>query len=620
VPPSPEAPDSLRQRWRYFPRLLHFLWELGPRQVALIGALSLIEGLLPIAVLALLRLLVDSAVGVVMGQTPVATALSWLAAITAVRLLQVVLASAAHWFGETVRERLQARAHERLLATAVRLPLATFEQPDFYDQLHRAQRGLDERLVQTMEHVFPLPATLITAIGLLLYVGSASLVFPAILLAGLLPLTLINIRFYRRKWLLDRRATASERLLAYLDMLLTRREAAAEVRLFGLGNHLLERRQRVFREVQSERLDVARQELTASLSFGTGLPLSLALVMTGVVALVARGRLSLGYYAVYVGAIERFSSTFYVFLWSLTVLDNDLRYIRDLLDYLALSPEGAASALVPPPSVHPTSAPSVPAARPSTALPILPVIRFEAVSFAYPASPHVVLDGITLTIQPGETIALVGENGAGKSTLARLLLGLYTPTSGHITVDGDDLLDVDPVWWRSRVTAVFQEYVRYELTARENVGFGDLSRGDNQAAIEQAAARSGADGVIARLPGGYETLLGRTHATGQDLSTGQWQKLALARAYLRDAAVLVLDEPTAALDARAEVEVYRQFRAIAQGRSVLLISHRLGSARLADRILVLAGGRIVEEGSHADLLARGGRYAAMYTVQADWYR
>jgi ATP-binding cassette subfamily B protein len=392
---------------------------------------------------------------------------------------------------------------------------------------------------------------------------------------------------------------------------MTTRQGAAEIRLFGLQRYLLQKRRRLFHALRDERLALARTELKVGMLGGLNVPLTLAVVMAGVVVLVARGQLSVGAYAAYFRAVELFSGTFFMLFWTTTVLDNDLRYIRDLFDFLQLEDESSFGR-------QNCGFPRDHAARLLSSG--IPEIRFEQVSFTYPEARQPVLQQITLTLRAGERIALVGENGAGKSTLAKILLGLYRPTSGRITVDGAELGALAPEEWRARVVAVFQDYMKYELTARENIGFGDLDRLDDLPAIHAAAERSGADTIVVALPTGYETILGRAYDEhGQDLSQGQWQKLAIARAYLRDAAVLVLDEPTAALDARAEVDVYRRFRDMAQGKSVLLISHRLGSARLADRILVLEHGRIVEEGSHTELIARGGRYARMYATQAQWY-
>jgi ATP-binding cassette subfamily B protein len=247
-------------------------------------------------------------------------------------------------------------------------------------------------------------------------------------------------------------------------------------------------------------------------------------------------------------------------------------------------------------------------------------IRFCQVQFTYPGGQRPAIEGIDLHIRPGERIALVGENGAGKSTLARLLLGLYRPTAGEILVEGADLQSIDPAAWRAQAAAVFQDYMRYTSSARENIGYGHIERLGDDMAIVAAAQQSGASAVVAQLPQGYATLLGKEFEGGVDLSGGQWQTFAIARAYLRDAAVLVLDEPAAALDALAEQEVYRQFLSMSAGKTVLLISHRLGAARLADRILVLQRGRIAEAGTHAELLAAGGHYAQLYRLQAAWYQ
>lgn len=597
------ARDSARARWRYLPRLWRLLWALGRRELSFVVACSLVGGLTPLLVLVMLRRLVDSAVGVVTGTRSFRDAALCLLALLAAIFCREIGQLAGRWLGDDIQERLKARAQEQLLRKSGRLSLATFERPAFYDQLQRAQKGLDAGLFRTMESLLPIPSYLVTAASLLCYVGTAHILFPVILSAGLLPLHLAGQRFAQKLYRLEREQTAPQRMLRYLSELMTGRQGAAEIRLFGLQTHLLEKREALCASLQHERLRLARAQLGSFMRATLVEQLTYGFVIAGVVALVAVGRLTVGYLAAYLGAAERFRDAIGFLLHSTRTVDEDLRYIRDLLDYLDIEEERACARVVP------------------ANLDLVPAIRFERVSFAYPGAARPVLEEIDFTLHPGDHIALAGENGAGKTTLAKLLLGLYRPTGGRITVNGVDLTDIEPHVWRARAAAVFQDYVRYELTARENIGFGDLNLLHDDAALRAAAMKSGADEMIARLPSAYETVLGRAYdAQGQDLSAGQWQTLALARAYLRTALILVLDEPTAALDARTEVDIYRCFHDLSRGKTVLLISHRLGAARLAHRILFLASGRIVEAGTHAELIAHGGRYAQMYAIQSGWYQ
>jgi ATP-binding cassette subfamily B protein len=500
-----------------------------------------------------------------------------------------------------LNERVKERADRLLLQKALSLRLALFESPLYYDCLQRARQVLGENLGDELTQIQRLVAYIPANVVILWQLGQAQAALPVVLLCGTLATLSWRYRVRRAFLELDARQTPLRRKLEYLQSLLIERSPAAEVRLFHLRDHLLDAwrglNAGLLRQLSDARLSSLRRELPRTL-FPIGI---YGLVILTLLRAAAHGAVSPGAFVALLFAAQQYQDQLRPTTIRVEAVVKLLHELAYLQEFLSLKGEEARTGAAAPPVLRDG-------------------ILFHGVSFSYSGGRSPALAGIDLRIRPGERIALVGENGAGKSTLVKLLLGLYLPTEGQIAVDGMDLRSIAPASWRGKVAAVFQDHVRYNLTARENIGFGQIEKLGDRHAIETAARSSTAAEMIRTLPAGYETMLGKEFEGGQDLSRGQWQKLAIARAYLRDAELLVLDEPAAALDALAEQEVYRQFLQLAVGKTVLLISHRLGSARLADRILFLQHGRIIQEGTHDDLIAAGGPYAELYALQAEWYR
>ena len=437
------------------------------------------------------------------------------------------------------------------------------------------------------------------AVGLfILYVG-AHWLLAAFLVAVAVVVSILRGRAAARLAQVYYHSSPLRREVGYWSGLLSSRDTGAELRLFGLADHLIGHWRGVFGHHVAE-MDRGRRQV--ALGFLTEVAVKqIAIMITGIalVILASTRQISIGQLVALLYALSQFESVTNTLGWSSASLIREWTTIAHLRDFLALDSERRS--LGPGPKRSPT--------------PFRQGIQFDGLGFTYPGSERPALSNINLTIRPNEHVALVGENGAGKTTLVRLLLGLYRPTEGRITVDGVDVADLDPDEWRQRATAIFQDFVRYPTTPFENIAYADPSLlGDETAPqvaihprVASAAAQAGAGAFIDALPFRYATPLGKEWEGGAELSIGQWQRLAIARAYLRDAEVIALDEPTAALDPRAEAEVYNHFSRAAAGRTAILVSHRLGSARLADRIVVLREGLIVEEGDHDSLLKEGGR-------------
>ncbi|MGA9773068.1 MAG: ABC transporter ATP-binding protein [Blastocatellia bacterium] len=528
----------------------------------------------------------------------------WVLLLVAARVANwtINMDSFQQYLATQLNERVRDRLDRRLFQKALSLRLELFESAPYYDLLRRAQRGLDETTVSyTLTQLQRLVSMVFGCLAILWAIGGAHPLIPLLLLSGSAIVIRQRIKGERDFIQTNYDQTPHQRKQEYWRSLLTGRAAAAEVRLFDLGRHIIQMwsglTDRLLLDISARRGHNFRREV----------PVKAAnILLYGVVSLsliyrAANGALSAGALVALLYAAQDYLNKAGMIGWRLERFQRfiaDLRYVREFLD---LESEERSDGLPASETMQ-------------------QAISFKSVSFTYPGSSRPAISSIELEIKPGERVALVGENGAGKTTIARLLLGLYKPTEGEITVEGTDLQNINPRSWRAKVAALPQNFGRYAFTARDNIGIGSIERINDSRSIEQAAQISSAASLITGLPNGYETLLGKEFAGGQELSVGEWQKVALARVYLRDAPIVILDEPASALDALTESDLYRQFLGLSHNKTVLLISHRLGAVRMADRIIFLHQGRIIQEGTHDELMAVQGPYRNLYQMQAQWYQ
>ncbi len=490
----------------------------------------------------------------------------------------------------------------KLMEHADSLDLVSFEDPVFYDKMERARRQTTARLGM-LAGLAGMAQQLLTLLSLLSAVIFFSPWLLLLLIAATIPVFFGETRFAMLNYSMLYRYTPERRELDYLRYLGASNESAKEVKIFGLGSYLAERSRKLF-----ERFYVDNKHLAINRAIhGTLLNLiPTAAYYAAYVVIILKalaGALTVGDLTLMVGAFSRARNIMDSLVSGLVGVSEQALFIKDLFDFFETNPLIAS-----PPD-------AIPAPRP-----IRHGFEFENVSFAYPESERNVLTDVSFRFFPGERIALVGENGAGKTTLVKLLARLYDPTEGRILLDGVDLREYQVDDLRHEIGVIFQDYMRYDMLAAENIGVGRIDDLGNEDRVAVSAEKSLAAGVVAKLPNAYQQMLGRRFEGGIDLSTGQWQKIALGRAYMRDAQMLILDEPTASLDARAEFEVYQRFVDLTAGKMAVLISHRFSTVRMADRILVLEQGKIVEQGSHRQLVELGGKYAELFELQAAGYR
>jgi ATP-binding cassette subfamily B protein len=485
---------------------------------------------------------------------------------------------------------------------AASLDLIAYEDPVFYDRLERARVQATDRLVM-IQAIGRLVQQSITTITLSVSIMFFSPWLMLLLIAGVLPAFLGESHFAFLGYAKNFRQTPMRRQLDYLRVLGGSKEAAKELKLFGLKNFLTERFTRLSDEIYGQNVALNRRKLVAGAALSMIGTAGYYSAYVFVIWRTASGNLSIGSMTFLTLAIQQASSNIEQIFSTIAGIGDQALFLTDLLAFFEMKPtiQSKSNAL--------------PAPRP-----IVRGVEFRNVSFSYPGNSRRVLDRISFQLHTGERLALIGENGQGKTTIVKLITRLYDPTEGQILLDGIDLREYDLEDLHREMGVIFQDFMRYEMTALENIAVGRVEAMGDLELLKSAAKKSMADQTISRLPLGYDQMLGRRFDQGVDLSGGEWQKVALARAYLRDAQLLILDEPTAALDARSEFEVFHRFAELTAGKMALFISHRFSTVRSADRILVLENGLITEEGTHDQLSRLGGRYAEMFEMQASSYR
>ncbi len=599
---------------RNLPRLLGLVWRTSPSLALATVALRVSRALLPTAALYVGKLILDAVVAQGRLPPPGPALADWIASgrLTHVALLVAaeaglailadLLGRAGQLVGDLLAQRYSDEASLGLMRHAATLDLEQFESADQQDRLDRARRQVTGR-ASILQLVAGQAQDLVTVGALAAGFAAYAPWLLLLLAAALVPAAWGELHFNREVYRLAFGRTPERRQVDYLRYLGASVETAKEVKLFGLETFLAGRFARLSELMYGEARRLATRRALWGGLFATLSALSYYAGYGVILWRTLRGDLGVGDLGFLAGSLLRLRTLLEGLLLGLSQLAAQSAYLDDLFSFFDIVPA--------------VRSPATPVPFPE---PIRFGLRFEDVGFRYPDAERWAVRHLDLEIGAGEVVALVGENGSGKTTIVKLLSRLYDPTEGRITVDGIDLRDFALDDLRTRIALILQDFVRYSFTAAENIEVGLIAEAGNRPRVAEAAGRALADRVIDRLPQGYGQPLGRRFKDGVELSGGEWQKVAIARAYMRDGAVLVLDEPTAALDARAEYEVFRRFRDLALGRTCLIISHRFSTVRMADRIVVLEAGRIAEQGSHAELVARGGRYAALFDLQAAGYR
>jgi ATP-binding cassette subfamily B protein len=590
------------------------VWGTSPQLMAASLALRLVRALLPVATLFIGKLIIDDVVALVQTSHKPETLQQWLNSgllnwLGLLLIAEFMLAVLSDILGRIVSlvdsllsERVSNSSSVRLMEHAATLDLEDFEDSEFQDQLERARRQTSGRMT-LMGQLLGQAQDIVTVVS---FVAGFIFFAPwliALLLLALVPAFLGEAHFNAQSYSLDFGRTPERRELDYVRQTAASVETAKEVKIFGLNGFLIDRYMRLANDFYAANRKLAvRRARWGGLFTAIG-TIGYYLAYAYIAWRTLTGEFSVGDLTFLAGSFRRLRALLEGLLTSFSTTAGQALYLNDLFSFFEVEPE--------------ILSPNNPRPFPQ---PIIEGFVFDNVGFRYPGAERWAVRHLSFTLRAGEVLALVGENGAGKTTLVKLLIRLYDPDEGRILLDGHDLREYDLDALRGNMGVIFQDFVRYSLSAGDNIAVGKIAAREDQDRIERAATRSQADEVIKRLPAGYGQMIGKRFKNGVELSGGEWQKIAIARAYMREAAVLVLDEPTAALDARSEFEVFKRFKELSSGKTAVLISHRFSSVRMADRILVLADGIVEAAGTHDQLMAQSGRYSELFELQAAGYR
>jgi ATP-binding cassette subfamily B protein len=582
-------------------RAVRLVWQATPGWTLANLLMQIIQGILPLAALYLMKLIVD---GVMLSMTAAdktesfSQVMFFIGIAAGIALLYALCQLLANMANQAMSLAVTDHVFDLMHAKSVEVDLEYYENPQYFDTLHRAQQEGPYRptaIVNDLVRLVQNSVTLIAMAGLLI---TLHWIIAVILFVAVLPGIFVRIHYSNKLFQWQRQRTTTERQASYLNWILTGDIYAKEVRLFGLGDLLIERFSKLQKQLRVEKLILSQKQSMADFMAQTSATIAVFGSFAYIAYKTVYGHITLGDMVMFFQAFQRGLNAMRDLLGGMASLYEDNLFLSNLFDFLKLRPKVKESA-------HPTPLP----------IPIQQGIVFDSVSFQYPSTTRKVLEDISLTIAPGETVALVGRNGCGKTTLAKLVCRLYDPQHGSISFDGIDLKEFEIRLLRREISVLFQDFVKYYLTANENIWFGNVDQPVDEQRIQTAADQAGVDELIRQLPHGYETILGKWFDNGEELSRGEWQKIALARAFLRKSQIILLDEPASSLDPRAEYEVFQRFKDLAAGATAIFISHRLSTVKMADRIFVMEKGKIVESGSYDELMEKKGSFAYLFDMQ-----